>query len=176
MKGNLCLIAILIFTIMSCTKKPVIKQEGITKSAGQEEGTLPDIEASIRGKDFTNITELKSVLFDFDQAYLMETTRRALETNADFLKDHPTIEIRIDGHCDERGTNEYNVGLGQRRARAVRAYYMSLGIPPNRMGTLSWGEEKSACREPSEACWRENRRVDTLVRAPEEPEEAETQD
>ena len=111
-----------------------------------------------------DIPQLKVVYFDFDSASLRDDTRNALEENAQFLQAHPTMEVRLDGHCDDRGTTAYNLGLGQRRATAVRGYLKNLGVSGKRMGALSWGEEKLACSEETEACWSKNRRVELKVR------------
>jgi len=102
---------------------------------------------------------LGDVFFDFDRAELSESARDRLVTNARFLNDHPELLVRIEGHCDERGTNEYNLALSERRANAVREYLGSLRVEPGRSQTLSLGEEKPFCTESHEGCWRENRRA-----------------
>src|SRR5438132_109489 len=77
---------------------------------------------------------------------------------ADFLKSNPNFKVTIEGHCDERGSTEYNLGLGDRRASAVKQYLVSLGVPADRLSTVSFGKEKPFCMESTEACWQQNRR------------------
>ena len=121
-------------------------------------------EASLRGKDFASAPELQTVYFDYDRSNLEEAARNTLKKNAEWLRDNPDAEIRVDGHCDDRGTSEYNLALGQRRATGVRDYYKALGIPTRRMATISFGEEMPVCKEATEECWQRNRRVETLIR------------
>ena len=120
-------------------------------------------EASLRYKDYKPIPELVTVHFDYDKSDLSDETRKALQKNAEWLKDNPGIEVQIQGHCDDRGTTEYNLALGQRRAQAVRDYYKMLGIRFKRMATISYGEEQPVCTEATEECWQRNRRAETLI-------------
>ena len=96
--------------------------------------------------------------FDYDKADLRADARAALTKTADFLKSYPQIKVRIEGHCDERGSTEYNLGLGDRRANAVKQFLASLGITADRMESVSFGKEKPFCTESNEACWSQNRR------------------
>jgi len=96
--------------------------------------------------------------FDYDKADLRPDARSALSQTADFLKSYPQIKVRIEGHCDERGSTEYNLGLGDRRANAVRQFLGSLGITADRMDVVSFGKEKPFCTESNEACRSQNRR------------------
>jgi peptidoglycan-associated lipoprotein len=84
--------------------------------------------------------------------------RETLDSNAKWLKEHPSVRVEIEGHCDERGTNEYNIGLGAKRAQAARDYLMSAGIAGHRLSTVSYGEEIPVCKEQIESCWQKNRR------------------
>jgi peptidoglycan-associated lipoprotein len=106
---------------------------------------------------------LGDVYFDYDRAELSSETRDRLARNARFLTDHPRFRLTVEGHCDERGTSEYNLALGERRAAAVRQYLSSLGISPDRLTTISYGKERPVCTEESESCWRLNRRAHHLV-------------
>ena len=101
---------------------------------------------------------LSDVFFDYDQNTLREDGRRALQDDARWLKRWPTTTIRIDGHCDERGTGEYNLALGERRATVVRKYLKDLGINDARIDVRSLGKEAPFCREGGESCWSQNRR------------------
>jgi peptidoglycan-associated lipoprotein len=98
------------------------------------------------------------VYFDFDKYELKTEARTRLDKNAAFMRDQPQFVFTIEGHCDERGTNEYNLALGDRRANAARDYLVSLGVPASRIRTLSYGEERPFCGEHSEECWWRNRR------------------
>ena len=102
--------------------------------------------------------EVRDAYFDYDKADIRPDARASLSTTADFLKKYPSIKVTIEGHCDERGSTEYNLGLGDRRANAVKQYLASLGISADRMGTVSFGKEKPFCMEHNEACWQQNRR------------------
>ena len=106
---------------------------------------------------------LGDVYFAFDLATLDETARERLSRNAEFLRQRPEFEVTLEGHCDERGTNEYNLALGERRAQSAREYLRSLGIASERLRTLSYGEERPACSQSDESCWQRNRRVHFLL-------------
>jgi peptidoglycan-associated lipoprotein len=106
---------------------------------------------------------LKDVNFDFDSAALSESARATLRTHADWLKNNPAARVQIEGHCDERGTAEYNMALGARRAQAAMDYLTTLGIAGNRLSTLSYGEEIPVCKEKTEECWARNRRARFVV-------------
>lgn len=101
---------------------------------------------------------LEDVYFSYDQMDLSEEARASLQKNMTFLKRWPSTKIMIEGHADSRGTNEYNLALGERRAASVRDYLVSLGLPADRVTMVSKGEEQPFCREETESCWRENRR------------------
>jgi peptidoglycan-associated lipoprotein len=104
------------------------------------------------------LKEVRDAYFDYDKADLRPDARAALTKTADFLKNYPQIKVRIEGHCDERGSTEYNLGLGDRRANAVKQFLGSLGITADRMESVSFGKEKPFCTESNEACWSQNRR------------------
>jgi len=101
---------------------------------------------------------LREIFFAFDRYELSEQARAALQENAAWLKANPAAKIEIEGHCDERGTTEYNLALGAKRAAAAREYLLSLGIAVGRISSTSFGEELPACREASEDCYQKNRR------------------
>src|SRR6185295_1058299 len=96
---------------------------------------------------------LADVNFDYDVAELTETARATLQKNADYMRMWTSIRIRVEGHADSRGTNEYNLALGERRAAAVRDYLVGLGIAVARISIVSKGEEEPLCREEVESCW-----------------------
>ncbi len=100
---------------------------------------------------------MKHVYFAFDSIELTEEARGNLQKDSDYLKKWPTTKVLIEGHADPRGTNEYNLALGERRADAVRDYLVSLGVPNDRVTIVSKGEEQPFCKEETEACWQQNR-------------------
>lgn len=102
--------------------------------------------------------ELVDIFFEFDQAILKEESKMNLQKNAHRLMTE-RVKIRIEGHADERGTEEYNLALGERRAQAVKRFLTALGVDKNRINTISFGEERPFCKEPSENCYKENRRA-----------------
>lgn len=102
---------------------------------------------------------LKRVNFDFDKYDLRADAIRTLGDDAATIKQHSQFKVRIEGHCDERGTVEYNLALGERRARAAYDYLVSLGVPADRLKTVSYGKEVPVCKESTEDCWARNRRA-----------------
>jgi peptidoglycan-associated lipoprotein len=108
---------------------------------------------------------LGDVFFDLDQSVIKDEGRSALSTNAAWLKRWSNTRISIEGHCDERGTAEYNLGLGERRANAVKAYLVELGIPGDRITVVSKGKEAPFCMESNESCWQQNRRGHFVITA-----------
>lgn len=103
------------------------------------------------------------VFFDFDKSVLKPAAQRTLERQAAWLKQYPSVVITIEGHCDERGTREYNLALGERRATAAKNFLVALGIDPGRIDTLSYGKERPAALGHNEAAWSQNRRAVTVV-------------
>jgi len=106
---------------------------------------------------------LKDVFFEYDRYDLTSDARTTLRANADWLKSNSSTRVEIEGHCDERGTNEYNLALGAKRAQAAREFLSTLGIPADRLSTISYGEEIPVCRDPSESCWKQNRRARFVI-------------
>jgi peptidoglycan-associated lipoprotein len=101
---------------------------------------------------------LVNIHFDYDKAEIKENDRATLQSIADFMKAFPMAKVEIAGNCDERGTNEYNLALGNKRAAAALAYLKTLGVDEARFTTISYGKEKPLCTEAKEACWSQNRR------------------
>jgi peptidoglycan-associated lipoprotein len=108
---------------------------------------------------------LDDAFFAYDMAELSETDRTALQRDADWLKKWSSVRVVIEGHADERGTNEYNLALGEARATMARTYLASLGIDPNRIATVSKGEEQPFCALHDEGCWVQNRRAHFIITA-----------
>ena len=108
---------------------------------------------------------LADVFFDLDNAAIKDSDKAALSTNATWLKRWTNTKISIEGHCDERGTAEYNLALGERRANAVKSYLVSLGVPGDRLVVVSKGKESPFCTEKGDACWQQNRRGHFVITA-----------
>ena len=115
--------------------------------------------------ELNGTSPLGPVFFNYDEAEILPEARTILQRNADWLRQWSSTRITVDGHCDERGTNEYNLSLGDERATAVRDYLVSLGIPANRIQTVSKGEEEPFCTDSEEGCWSRNRRGHFTVTA-----------
>jgi peptidoglycan-associated lipoprotein len=115
-------------------------------------------------KEFEARAELRAIHFDFDKYAIRPGDAKILDANAEWLKSNPDSLVLIEGHCDERGTNEYNMALGDRRAKATMNYLLSRGVQSARMSTISYGEERPLCTEHNEACWSQNRRAELKVK------------
>ena len=115
-------------------------------------------------REFMAVAALKEVYFDFDKYDIRPEDAKTLDANATWLKSNADNLLLIEGHCDERGTNEYNLALGERRAKATMNYLVSQGIQANRITIISYGEERPVCNEKTEACWAKNRRANFLVK------------
>lgn len=106
---------------------------------------------------------LGHIYFDFDRYNLKADARERLARNAEFMKAHPEFVFTIEGHCDERGTNEYNMALGDRRSNAAQSYLTSLGVSNARLKLISYGEESPVCTDSTESCWSRNRRAHFVI-------------
>jgi len=108
-------------------------------------------------------SELQDAYFDYDKSEIRSDAQASLTQDATALKailaDFPSASIVLEGHCDERGSAEYNLGLGDRRASSAKDFLTQLGVPADRLKTISYGKERPVCTESSEACWQKNRRV-----------------
>jgi peptidoglycan-associated lipoprotein len=108
---------------------------------------------------------LEDVRFDYDRAELSDAARASLQKNAQWMQRWTSTRVNVEGHADSRGTSEYNLALGERRANAVRDYLVSLGVEAARINTVSYGEERPLCTEENEACWAQNRRGHFVITA-----------
>jgi peptidoglycan-associated lipoprotein len=127
-----------------------------------------DVTADVLRQDVTELNKkgyLTDAYFDYDEADLREDARTALAADAEWLKKYPTVQVLIEGYCDERGTGAYNLALGDRRANAAKEYLVSLGIDGPRLRTVSYGEERPFCADSNESCWQQNRRAHLLITA-----------
>ena len=108
--------------------------------------------------------EIQTIHFDFDEYYLTSEARQTLRDNYECIKSKGSVRVKIEGHCDERGSLEYNLALGQRRARAVRDFLVNLGISRNKIETISYGEERPLSYGHNEDAWAKNRRGETIIK------------
>ncbi len=129
--------------------------------AGATGTTIPGLPSP---KEFAETSALRDVHFDFDKYEIRQQDVQILDENARWLKSNATTQVLIEGHSDERGTNEYNLALGERRAKATRDHLVSLGVDGGRISVISYGEERPLCTERTEACWAQNRRAHFLVK------------
>ena len=130
-----------------------------TAGSPSRPGTPPSL------RDFAAADVLKDIHFDFDKYDIRPGDAKVLDENAKWLKANPNHLILIEGHCDERGTNEYNLALGERRAKSTLNYLASQGVQATRITLISYGEERLLCTEHNEDCWSKNRRAHFLVKA-----------
>ena len=159
--------------LSGCPKKPLVKPPEVrppevkpaeVKPIEEIPEEVKVIEPEIREKEFLPIPELKTAYFNFDRYNLLPEAQTILQNNVEFLKKNPDLKILVAGHCCECGTVEYNLGLGDRRAKTVRDYYIQLGILPRRIATITYGEEKPLYKNvgpPDSPKCAFNRRVET---------------
>ncbi len=151
--GSVVALLVLVVVMVGCAKRPAT----IAASAPAPTGAAG-------ARDFTAIADLKDVFFDFDKYDIRPTDAKMLDANAAWLKSHENMLVLVEGHCDERGTNEYNLALGERRAKATMNYLVAQGVQANRITIISYGEERPVCTEHTEACWAKNRRAHFLIK------------
>jgi peptidoglycan-associated lipoprotein len=188
MKGNIfrLVVAVAMLTsfalfVSGCGKSAVDSEEmkpaekesmtGTGKKAdiGEGMGEVEPIDASYSETEKFTISEGRTngpmlpIYYDFDKSNIRDDQKARLEGNADFLKANSRLDIRIEGNCDERGTNEYNMALGERRAQSAKKYLVNLGVPDHRINTLSYGEEKPLLYGHDEYSWAQNRRADFVI-------------
>jgi peptidoglycan-associated lipoprotein len=187
-KGLWLMVLVLCFGLMiwGCPKKTVVKEEPSVKKEREEaariereakakeeakreaekfeKSLVAKKEPGIEGVVFES-SLLKDIHFDFDKYNIRPQDAEILKENAELLKKYPKVKIQIEGHCDERGTNEYNMALGERRANSTKNYLISLGIPAERMTTISYGEERPVDPGHNEEAWAKNRRAHFIITA-----------
>ena len=159
-------------------------QKAVTKTDAKDQGTqqketqqtqqtkapdkivLQKVE-SVDSKEMKQAIEkdnvFRDILFDYDKYNVADSYKSVAKEAASWLQKNPSARLLVEGHCDERGTNEYNMALGDRRAKAVKDYLAALGVSSKRVETISYGEEKPACSHQSEECWTKNRRAHLVL-------------
>jgi peptidoglycan-associated lipoprotein len=192
---GLAVIAIATFAMIGagCTKKPVaqitpnppVQHEATptstpAASTPQREASTPEAaptpaprsnmpDAATRARIDQLLAKIEDAYFDYDQHTLRPDAIKALASDStelrDILKDYPDYKLTIEGHCDERGSAQYNMALGEARAESAKNYLVQVGIPTQQLGVVSYGKEKPICQEQDEACWQKNRRIHIVAMA-----------
>ncbi|OLB94467.1 MAG: peptidoglycan-associated lipoprotein [Candidatus Rokubacteria bacterium 13_1_40CM_68_15] len=187
------LIVAIVLAVVGCAKRPALTQASAPAPTGMPQSVAPPPPATpiqespaaapaapapappppavaaaptppAPPKDFADVSALQEIHFDFDKANIRPDAARTLEANAAWLRSNGNLLVLVEGHCDERGTNEYNLVLGERRARATVNYLVAHGIAQDRFTLVSYGEERPLCTEHNEACWAKNRRAHFRVK------------
>jgi peptidoglycan-associated lipoprotein len=166
-KGIRLTVVLIALALGACKGKQTQTDTPIENQGAAAQTTTPTIDATpmsfdAAGSDSGKIAGLKTVFFAYDKSVLDETAKKDLQANADWLKKNGNVKLQIEGHCDNRGTIEYNLALGERRANTTKSYLVSLGIPTDRLSTISYGEEKPLVQGDNEAAWAKNRRANFL--------------
>ena len=163
-----------------CAKKPVTEEPATSEQTTQMDQQQPaaveeqavtetadtgyDAEAAARNAERAAAKGLETIHFDFDQYVLTDDSKSILVNNAGLLRSAPAVKILIEGHCDERGSDEYNLALGEKRALATKNYLVSLGVGAERMSVISYGEEMPFDSAHNKAAWAKNRRANFKVK------------
>ncbi|MEE9537381.1 MAG: peptidoglycan-associated lipoprotein Pal [Desulfobacterales bacterium] len=154
----------LLFTL-GCQKKTVSQAkapvEKAPAKAPEKKAEAPAV--VVTPSDTTGMIMQEDIYFDFDKSSLTSAAQDNLMRKAAWLRANPDVTVTIEGHCDQRGTNEYNLALGDRRADSSKAFLVDLGIPASRLTTISYGEERPVCAQKDEECWAKNRRANFVV-------------
>jgi peptidoglycan-associated lipoprotein len=155
----------LLFTV-GCQKKTVTQAKApapAPAAAEPEAKEAAPAPAKMKPADTSGMIMQEDIFFDFDKSTLSPAAQDNLMRKAAWLRDNPDATVTIEGHCDERGTNEYNLALGDRRADSAKAFLVDLGISSSRLTTISYGEERPLCMQQNEECWAKNRRGHFVV-------------
>lgn len=169
-----CIFTVLftVFSLAACSDKtpksaPEARYEGDLEALGSVESL--DTEVIVAEEEQVTVLEgctsgpMLPVYFEFDSTLIQGEQVQRIEANADFIKSMPLVRVRIEGNCDPRGTREYNLALGERRALSARKYLINLGVSEERLSTISWGEEKLLLFGHDELSWAQNRRDDFVL-------------
>jgi peptidoglycan-associated lipoprotein len=138
--------------------EPMTEQPSGTEASVKPEAAQPGMPGMQQLQN-----ELQKIYFNFDSSTLSDDSRSILSKNADLLAKQSSLKVRIEGNCDERGSDEYNMALGERRAKAAKDYLVNLGVQPDRLSTISYGEEKPVDQGHDEAAWAKNRRDEFVI-------------
>lgn len=160
MRNQFILVAVLGLALAGCGGDKGVKSEeggaGVTASGLDQEGGAS---GSALSADMEQLLDTNKVYFEFDSSSVDEESRRVIEAHSQFLLENPDVNVVLEGHADERGTREYNLALGERRANSVAEIMIAYGVSPGRIQTISYGEERPAALGSDESAWQLNRRV-----------------
>jgi peptidoglycan-associated lipoprotein len=177
--GPIALAALVVFAAACSKKPPVQTTPAPTPSPAPVEAAPTPVpvppkpskppeapEVKVTDRTLVEISGyLKPAFFDYDKAEIRPDAKEALSGDAEFLRKWPSLKVSLEGHCDERGTREYNMALGQRRAASARDFLVSLGIDASRLQIISYGKERPFCTGQTDECWQKNRRAHFVVTA-----------
>jgi peptidoglycan-associated lipoprotein len=183
MKSNLSLygmVLLLLFSFAGCVPAPLsesdssalLERQAVSPPVEQAEqlgiSSLEAFRRSEEGSSYSlsrqsNEGPVKEIYFGFDSYVLAPSARQILKGNSEWLRKHPSVMVEVEGHADDRGTDEYNLALGSKRAQVVMEYLSAIGISSNRLSTVTYGEELPVCREKTEECWQRNRRAHFVI-------------
>ncbi len=157
-----------VVALSGCSKKDVVSDEPVITPSGDTSGSLGDTSAAsgsagTSGASDAVSSDMATIYFGYDSFSLSSEARSSLKDNAAWLKSNGTATIQIEGHCDERGTTEYNLALGEKRANAVRDYMVKLGVASSRISVISYGEERPSDPGHDESAWSRNRRASFVM-------------
>ncbi len=167
MKNKLWIIVTLLLVLpgfmltVACQKKVAVQQQPVDVEEKEEPVAEEKKEEPVAVPPSTKLDAMvmeEDIHFDFDKYNLTPTAQENLLRKAEWLRQNPDVTVTIEGHADERGTNEYNLALGDRRADSAKGFLVNLGISASRLTTISYGEERPLCNESNEECWSKNRR------------------
>ena len=155
---------VLTLFLVGCPKRPG-STAAVAPAPGGPQAAPAPAPPMVKPGEFAQDPSLKMVYFDFDRHDIRPGDAKTLDGDAAWLKGNPNFLVLIEGHCDERGTNEYNLALGERRAKAAMNYLVAQGVQASRITIISYGRERPVCKEKTEACWAQNRRDHFLTKA-----------
>ena len=139
------------------------QQAELEKQRAMEAEKLAQQEAERQAMLARQQFESENIYFEFDSSALLTAAKETLKRKAEYLRENPNARVTIEGHCDERGTDEYNLALGDRRANSAKSYLVTLGVNPNRLTTISYGEERPLDPRHNEEAWAKNRRCEFVI-------------
>jgi peptidoglycan-associated lipoprotein len=160
-RGFITTLVVGLLAVGCASKKPKNNQDG-ADATGANAGLTLELNGD---SDNAKAGGLQTVFFALDSSNLESDTKSALESNANYLKSNSNVDVQVEGHCDERGGRQYNLALGERRAKAVRDYLVALGVESKRISTISYGSERPKLEGHDEAAWSQNRRANFVITA-----------
>jgi peptidoglycan-associated lipoprotein len=163
MLGSILLVFLMVLGV-SCAKKVETQEVKPTVAPAPTPAPAPEVTPPpapapgvSKAEEAKKAIEASDIYFDFDKYNLKPEAIKVLDTKVALMRENSMMNVRIEGNCDERGSNEYNLALGDRRANAAKSYMVKAGIAADRLSTISYGEERPVCREHTEPCWAKNR-------------------